>query len=162
MYPSPHVRVSDADRETIVARLSEATAEGRLSIEEFSERSRYAYASRTWGELSTVLHDLPVPLPDPIDFGQPERPASESRLPMLSLMLGFLPVPLVMCGGIGVLGPLCGLAAIVLGVKALQGPADGVRNGRAMAIGGVALGTLSVLGIATVVAMLIADQEFYF
>ncbi|MFI1990694.1 DUF1707 and DUF4190 domain-containing protein [Actinoplanes sp. NPDC020271] len=155
MYSSPHVRVSDSDREAIVAQLSNATAEGRLTIEEFSERSRAAYASRTWGELSAVLHDLPVLVAAPAVFGQPLPPARESKLPMLSLMFGFLPLPLLMCGGVGLLAPLSGIAAIVLGVRALQGPAYTVRNGRAMAVGGLALGTLSVLGMATFVALLL-------
>ncbi len=161
MYPSPHVRVSDADREAIVARLSTATAEGRLTIEEFSDRSRYAYASRTWGELSTVLHDLPVPAPGPAVFVAPPRPASESKLPMLSLMAGFLPLPLVMCGP-GLLAPISGIAAIVLGVKALRGPAREVRHGRAMAIGGVILGTLSILGMATSMALMFIHGGFYY
>lgn len=159
MYPSPHVRVSDADRETIVARLSTATAEGRLTIEEFSERSRHAYASRTWGELSTVLYDLP-----PGDLVHPEQPvpppaaASESKLPMLSLMAGFAPLPLTMCLGMSMLSPFISIAAIVLGVKALRGPADSVRHGRGMAIGGVVLGSLGLVGVLT----MLVGGFFYF
>ncbi|WP_221326785.1 DUF1707 domain-containing protein [Actinoplanes sp. L3-i22] len=157
MYPSPHVRVSDADREAIVAQLSAATAEGRLSIEEFSERSRYAYASRTWGELSTVVYDLPAAGLVHVAMPGPPPPApSESKLPMLALMAGFLLIPLFLCGGGGMLAPFSSIAAIVLGVKALRGPAKHVRHGRKMAITGLILGTLGLLGTATVVAGLLS------
>ncbi|GIF12984.1 DUF1707 and DUF4190 domain-containing protein [Actinoplanes teichomyceticus] len=144
MYRSPHVRVSDADRETIVARLSTATAEGRLTIDEFSERSRQAYAARTWGELSAVVHDLPAPGPaHPVKAAYPPAPAG-SRLPLLAMIFGLLGLPLVPCGGFG-LGVISGIAGIVLGVQALKGPADQVPHGRGMAITGVACGAAGVL-----------------
>jgi hypothetical protein len=54
------MRVSDADRELVVTRLNEATAEGRLSLEEFGDRVSQALASRTRGELDVVVRDLPV------------------------------------------------------------------------------------------------------
>jgi hypothetical protein len=144
MYRSPHLRVSDADREAIVAQLNTATAEGRLTIEEFSERSRQAYASRTWGELSTVVADLPAPvvayqkthLPPPAETG--------GRTPLLAMILGILSLPLIPCLGTP-LGGLIGIAAVVLGVSALNGPAHRVPNGRAMAITGVTCGALGIL-----------------
>src|SRR5215467_3637405 len=60
MYPRPWIRVSDADREAVVAHLSAAAAEGRLTLNEFSERARLAYASTTAGELATLVRDLPI------------------------------------------------------------------------------------------------------
>ncbi|WP_436521237.1 DUF1707 SHOCT-like domain-containing protein [Actinoplanes sp. HUAS TT8] len=162
MYPSPHVRVSDAEREAIVARLSTATAEGRLTVEEFSERSRYAYASRTWGELSAVLYDLPVG-----DLTGPQQPvappaASESKLPVLALLAGALPVPLFLCGGGSLLAPVSSIAAIVLGVTSLRGPAPFVHRGRAMAITGIVLGSLGLLGVGLLVAGMIGGWWFFF
>ena len=41
--PVPAVRVSDAEREAVVARLNAATGEGRLTLAEFTERSGLAY-----------------------------------------------------------------------------------------------------------------------
>ncbi|MFC3990901.1 DUF1707 SHOCT-like domain-containing protein [Actinoplanes siamensis] len=145
MYSSPHVRVSDADRESTVARLSAATAEGRLTIEEFSERSRQAYASRTWGELSAVLHDLPLPA---VAYQQvrPAPRAAGGNLPLIAMILGLASLPLVACGGVGLSG-LSGVAAIVLGVRALRGPARQAPRGRAMAIAGVAGGAAGTLGL---------------
>jgi hypothetical protein len=40
------VRVSDGEREAIVARLNVATGEGRLTLAEFGERAGEAYAAR--------------------------------------------------------------------------------------------------------------------
>lgn len=55
------LRVSDAEREAVVARLNDATGEGRLTLEEFSERVSQALAARTRGDLDLVVRDLPVP-----------------------------------------------------------------------------------------------------
>jgi hypothetical protein len=53
------LRVSDADRDRAVARLREAHVEGRLTLEEFSERVELAYAARTRPELARTTEDLP-------------------------------------------------------------------------------------------------------
>lgn len=53
------MRASDADREQAVVELTEHHVEGRLSSEEFSERTRLAYGARTSGELTELLSDLP-------------------------------------------------------------------------------------------------------
>jgi hypothetical protein len=55
----PAVRASDADRELSVARLREAAADGRLTLDEFTERMHAVYAARAHDELETLLHDLP-------------------------------------------------------------------------------------------------------
>jgi Domain of unknown function (DUF1707)/Cell wall-active antibiotics response 4TMS YvqF len=56
---SDQIRVSDAEREAIVARLNDATGEGRLTLEEFSDRVSAALAARTRGDLDRVVVDLP-------------------------------------------------------------------------------------------------------
>ncbi|GAA4907321.1 cell wall-active antibiotic response 4TMS protein YvqF [Stackebrandtia albiflava] len=53
------LRVSDADREAVVARLQAAASEGRLTLGEFSERADQVYQSRTRGELDRLTVDLP-------------------------------------------------------------------------------------------------------
>jgi hypothetical protein len=50
---------SDAEREAIVARLGDAAGEGRLVLDEFSDRVGQAYAARTRGELEQLVRDLP-------------------------------------------------------------------------------------------------------
>ncbi len=59
----PQVRVSDAVRETIVRRLNDATSEGRLTLEEFSERVSAVLAARTQGDLDILMTDLPAHSP---------------------------------------------------------------------------------------------------
>jgi hypothetical protein len=60
MDPAPQVRVSDTEREAVVARLNTATGEGRLTLEEFGDRAGQAYAARTQGELARLVEDLPA------------------------------------------------------------------------------------------------------
>jgi DUF1707 SHOCT-like domain len=53
------LRASDAERERAVVRLREASAEGRLTLEELATRTGDAYLARTHGELVKVTADLP-------------------------------------------------------------------------------------------------------
>jgi hypothetical protein len=57
------IRVSDADRERVTARLREHFAEGRLTSEELDERISAALSAKTAGELRRVMVDLPEPQP---------------------------------------------------------------------------------------------------
>ena len=57
------IRASDEEREWIVGRLRDAYAAGRLDGDEFEERSTAAYRAKTWGSLSDLTADLPVPAP---------------------------------------------------------------------------------------------------
>nr|WP_202420104.1 DUF1707 domain-containing protein [Actinomadura rayongensis] len=52
------MRASDADRERVVALLGEALADGRLTLDEHSDRTTRAYAARTLGELTGLTGDL--------------------------------------------------------------------------------------------------------
>jgi hypothetical protein len=54
------IRASDGDREAAAARLNEAVGDGRLTLQEFSERLALAYAARTRGELTPLTADLPA------------------------------------------------------------------------------------------------------
>jgi class 3 adenylate cyclase len=53
-------RVSDAERDRTVAQLREHVVEGRLTLDEFSERVGRALGSRTHGDLEAVMTDLPA------------------------------------------------------------------------------------------------------
>jgi Domain of unknown function (DUF1707)/Cell wall-active antibiotics response 4TMS YvqF len=52
-------RASDAEREQAVARLRDASAEGRLTLEELAERTALAYGARSHAELEPLTADLP-------------------------------------------------------------------------------------------------------
>ncbi|ROP30308.1 uncharacterized protein DUF1707 [Couchioplanes caeruleus] len=55
------LRAADADRHDIAERLKAALDEGRLSLGEYDERVRDAYAARTYAELLVLVADLPRP-----------------------------------------------------------------------------------------------------
>jgi Domain of unknown function (DUF1707)/Cell wall-active antibiotics response 4TMS YvqF len=58
--PTGKVRASDAEREAVVELLREATAEGRLTLSELTERTEAAYTATTRGELAPITADLPA------------------------------------------------------------------------------------------------------
>ena len=53
-------RASDAEREETVTRLREAAADGRLTVEELTERIDAAYAATTLADLEPLTADLPA------------------------------------------------------------------------------------------------------
>jgi Domain of unknown function (DUF1707)/2TM domain len=55
----PQRRASDAEREETITLLSDATAEGYLTPDEFDERTSVALTARTRGDLIGLLSDLP-------------------------------------------------------------------------------------------------------
>src|ERR1700677_369355 len=56
--PARDLRASDADRDRVLAVLTEAAADGRLSHDEFSERMSRAVSAKTLGELAGLTADL--------------------------------------------------------------------------------------------------------
>ena len=65
--PVPHappgaadVRISDAEREHAVAFLRQHCTEGRLTLDEFSDRVGVVFGARTAGEIEMVTSDLPA------------------------------------------------------------------------------------------------------
>jgi len=54
------LRMSDADREAVVARLNAAVAEGRLTLAEFSDRVDAVLRARTFGDVEPFVADLPA------------------------------------------------------------------------------------------------------
>jgi hypothetical protein len=58
------LRAGDADRTFVAGRLKVALDEGRLSVDDYDERLRQAYAATTYGDLDRVLADLPVTIPE--------------------------------------------------------------------------------------------------
>ncbi|HXW87219.1 MAG TPA: DUF1707 domain-containing protein [Streptosporangiaceae bacterium] len=59
-YAPGDLRVSDADRDRALAELSEHFQAGRLTLEEFDERSGQALQARTARELTALFTDLPA------------------------------------------------------------------------------------------------------
>jgi DUF1707 SHOCT-like domain len=59
------IRISDADRDRVTARLRDHFAEGRLTADELDERVTATLNARTFGDLRRVMADLPEPVPVP-------------------------------------------------------------------------------------------------
>ena len=55
-----HLRVSDAERNRVVEVLTQHTAEGRLTLDEFDARVEETLSARTGTELRAVLRELPA------------------------------------------------------------------------------------------------------
>jgi class 3 adenylate cyclase len=66
-------RVADTDRDRTVAALREHVVEGRLTLDEFSERVGLALEAKTRGDLDHVMADLPTPAM--------EEPSTTARKP---------------------------------------------------------------------------------
>src|SRR6202046_161050 len=60
-YRPPQIRASDADRDAVVAALSEHFQAGRLPTGGLEARSGQALAARTLGQLDELTADLPAP-----------------------------------------------------------------------------------------------------
>ena len=71
MSETPELRASDADRERTVVALRDHAGEGRLSLEEFSERMEQAYRARTLSELDSLTRDLPATAGGALDRPRP-------------------------------------------------------------------------------------------
>jgi hypothetical protein len=74
-FPRGAIRVSDAERDEAVAELSKHYQVGRLTAEEFSDRSARALEARTGDQLHAPFDDLP-----PVTAGQAARVLSTSPL----------------------------------------------------------------------------------
>jgi Domain of unknown function (DUF1707) len=77
-FPPGDMRVSDADRDRALSELSQAFQVGRLTPDEFDERSGQVLTARTGKELTALLADLPVDRApaDPATLPRPARPPS--------------------------------------------------------------------------------------
>ncbi len=74
MPPAPPMLASDGERDGVVSHLRDAVGEGRLTLEEFSDRVDLVHASRTRGELEVIT-------PNPPALGTPSVPAVAPQQP---------------------------------------------------------------------------------
>lgn len=84
------MRAADADRHKIADQLKAALDEGRLSLGEYDDRVRQAYAARTYAELLILVADLPRPGVSAAEVSArkaAEVRRAERKLPMALLVL---------------------------------------------------------------------------
>lgn len=102
--PAAQLRASDADRDAVVATLSESYQAGRLTTEELEERTGRALAARTFGDLTSLTADLPDPAPAAAVPGTPSGglpPAVRVHRGAL-VILAVLAAALLVSGAFGV------------------------------------------------------------
>ena len=106
---NPALRASDADRDRVVDQLSLHFQAGRLTSDEFDERSTQALQARTLGDLDGLLTDLPaVPATDPAPAAQAPVSRPDSGVSSGAGILGLLAVVAVIVvlsrSGFGLVG----------------------------------------------------------
>jgi hypothetical protein len=89
-YP-PTMRASDADRDAVLAELSEHFQAGRLTADELEERTGQALQARTLGDLARLTADLPSSARPA--GGAVTRPGG--RWPLAPVVLGLVAVGVV-------------------------------------------------------------------
>lgn len=102
----PGIRASDADRERTVVALQREVGTGRLTLDEFAERSAVVYDARTLGELAALTRDLPHPA---LAGGPSPRHA---RMPVLLAIAALLAVTLLAFTGLAALGAMGGVSGM--------------------------------------------------
>jgi hypothetical protein len=102
-YRLPQMKASDADRDAVVAALSEHFQAGRLTTEELEDRTGRALTARTLDQLDELTADLPA--------AQPARPTVPDMPPRRPWYPAMLPVVV----------PLAALAIVALVVSTSTG-----------------------------------------
>lgn len=118
------IRISDADRERVTARLREHYAEGRLDAEELEERVTAALKAKTYGDLKPIMADLPGPaLVQPPGWQAPGG-APAGGEPQAWQPAGWRPGPWAACrgGALAWRGPRLLPLALILLIAAIAIP----------------------------------------
>ncbi|HUY46185.1 MAG TPA: DUF1707 domain-containing protein [Streptosporangiaceae bacterium] len=98
------IRASDSDREHVVEILRDAYSTGRLTLDEFDERTTAAFSAKTWGALRELTEDLPqvprlgITQPEPARTAAPEERAPVSQGPPRHRFTPMLPILVVWLG----------------------------------------------------------------
>jgi hypothetical protein len=143
------VMAAGADRERTIDVLKAGFAEGRLTKAEYDDRTARVFAARTYGELGSLVSDLPGgpldgPARYPVLMYRPRPPLNSAAVASL------------VCGiGVFFTVGLSAIPAIVLGHSARREMRATGERGDGMAVTGLAFGWAGVALIAVVIAGLI-------
>ena len=143
------MRASDNDRSRVQSVLNDAYAEGRITRDEWEQRSTALAGPVTHADLSQLTGDLVPPPVQPAPYSLPTaaQPATNG-MAVASLLCGI---------GQLIAGPFAGIAAVVLGHQARQRIRQTGEQGDGLAVTGLVLGYigLGVVLLAIVVILLV-------
>ena len=141
------MRASDNDRSQVQTVLNDAYAEGRITQQEWEERSTALAGPVTHADLAGLTRDL-VPLP-----AQP-RPAAYPLPTAAQPTTNRMAIASLVCGlGQLVFPPFTGVAAIVLGHRARRRIRETGEQGDGMALTGLILGYIGTVGLVVLVLL---------
>jgi hypothetical protein len=148
---------SAADRDRTIDVLKAAYGEGRLTKDEFDARSARAMAARRYGDLATIVADLPAgPLGPVIPYHQPGYyQAMVPVTPTNGLAIGSLVCGILEFFTLG----LAAVPAVILGHLARGQIRRTGERGDGMAIAGLILGWLAIGGWALFILALAAANN---
>jgi hypothetical protein len=147
------MRATDADRDQVHEVLRGAYAEGRLTWEEFDDRSSALLQAKTYDQLAGLTADL----------YRPASPAPYQPLPVLAGRTNSLATASLVCGMCQIFfWPLAGIPAIVCGHLARRQIRRTGERGDGMATTGMVLGWLFtgiplLIGVVVVLIVVIAN-----
>lgn len=146
-YGYGRMRATDADREGVHSLLQSAYADGRLTWAEFDARSTSLLQAKTYDELGALVADLRQPVQLRPGQYHPEGVRTNS-LAVISFAMGFAQIFVWIIGGI---------VAIVCGHKARRQIRQTGESGDGLALTGLILGYIGVLGpLALTLAIVLA------
>lgn len=120
MLANGTMRASDQDRESAVAMLRDAYADGRLDLSELSDRAGAAYRARTWDDLRRLTADLPARAGFPRSRGAAARVPKDFHEALRRTLAPVLPVWLAWLAiAAGVFVPAAVVPLFVLSMAAL-------------------------------------------
>jgi hypothetical protein len=106
--PAGAIRASDAERERVGRLLDRHFADGRLTVDEFTERMESVFEARTRGELLYALRELPVVMEPPPGIARPapapkrRRRSAGAAVVAALLVLSFLLATVMLVGAVTV------------------------------------------------------------
>lgn len=98
MRPAPQMKASDADRDEVVAALSEHFQAGRLTTEELEDRTGRALSARTLGELDALTTDLPADRQARSALEASPQRRGRAEFPVIAAVLAVLVVAALVVG----------------------------------------------------------------
>lgn len=160
------MRASDADRERAVNVIKAAMAEGRITWDEHGARVQRVMNARTYGELESIVQDLPSGINPGAAQPMPPLPGTHGplgpgqALTPMQPMPGWQPAPMVpvrktndlavasvACGGFGFVTGISAIPAIITGHMALSKINETGEEGRGLAIAGLVMGYTVTAGM---------------